>query len=231
MKMSSFLRFIIYTIVVLLIMVLIFIKKEIKLKQEQTKIVSIISEWQEKGYGVDIEQAIKQKFQLYIKAMAKFISPNTLECYITPEKAQYIAISNVFESLDKEYKIKGVVVNLYEVADIGLYVVKLVIKEKLTNIKYVKDLLPIQILSKTYYNRISVPNTAMVNNDENKFFIWIFNNDKALLREVLIGPSNGVRTVIKSGIMENEYVIINGLSKLKEGIKVRVHSCMNCNNS
>jgi multidrug efflux system membrane fusion protein len=53
-------------------------------------------------------------------------------------------------------------------------------------------------------------------------YLFIYENKKARLRKVTTGPTDGDNIVIKSGLNLDEFVIIDGLDKLVDGIEVSV---------
>jgi len=106
----------------------------------------------------------------------------------------------------------------------GLYVVEMRFKEKIKNgLKLV-----VMVRFNTIKNALVVPNDALIR-DNNQSYLWIIENELAKKVLVKSGISNGEETTIIEGIKENELVAIYGKSGLRDGSKVNLFSCHNCN--
>jgi multidrug efflux system membrane fusion protein len=70
------------------------------------------------------------------------------------------------------------------------------------------------------YPAILVPDRAIAT-DQAQRFVWVVNQDNIVeYRKVVLGAHIGQSRVIKEGLKTGDWVVIEGLQKLKPGIKV-----------
>jgi membrane fusion protein, multidrug efflux system len=79
-----------------------------------------------------------------------------------------------------------------------------------------------QILVETLHQATVVP-TAAVQHTTTEDFVFLINADHTVTsKTVVMGPASGDDTVIKSGLLPGQHVVINGADKLINGSKVLV---------
>ena len=77
-----------------------------------------------------------------------------------------------------------------------------------------------RVRSSTPYPAILLPDRAIAT-DQAQRFVWVVNQDSQVeYRKVVLGAPIGQSRVIKEGLNAGEWVVIEGLQKLKPGIKV-----------
>lgn len=82
----------------------------------------------------------------------------------------------------------------------------------------------VKILVKTLHNATVVP-TAAVQHSTTKDFVYIVNSDHTVTaQKIVMGPTSGDDTVIKSGVLLGQKIVINGADKLINGSKVIIQA-------
>jgi membrane fusion protein, multidrug efflux system len=77
-------------------------------------------------------------------------------------------------------------------------------------------------LVETLHQATVVP-TAAVQHTTTEDFVFLINADHTVTsKTVVMGPASGDDTVIKSGLLPGQHVVINGADKLINGSKVLV---------
>jgi RND family efflux transporter MFP subunit len=69
---------------------------------------------------------------------------------------------------------------------------------------------------------VVVPNRAVQTSHDDSRFVWIVIGDKAQRRFVEIGDLSDFGVEVKSGLSENEQVIVEGYQKISEGMKISI---------
>jgi multidrug efflux system membrane fusion protein len=81
-----------------------------------------------------------------------------------------------------------------------------------------------QILVETLHQATVVP-TAAVQHTTTEDFVFLINADHTVIpKTVVMGPASGDDTVIKSGLLPGQHVVVNGADKLINGSKVLVET-------
>lgn len=82
----------------------------------------------------------------------------------------------------------------------------------------------VRLLIKTLKGVTLVP-TGAVQNSPTTLFVYVVKPDDTIeMRPVAVGPAEGQRTVIESGLAEGEQVVVDGLDKLAPGMAVKPHT-------
>lgn len=71
-------------------------------------------------------------------------------------------------------------------------------------------------------NVLAIKNECIKTDKENKTYVYLIENNTAIIKYVEIGLSDGYKTQIKSGLNENDKVVINPPIELTDGQKVNV---------
>jgi len=79
-----------------------------------------------------------------------------------------------------------------------------------------------QILVRTLKNAVVVPTAAIQHTTTEDFVYLINNNQTVTVKPVKMGPASGNDTVIKSGLLAGQSVVVEGADKLMDGSKVNV---------
>ncbi len=81
----------------------------------------------------------------------------------------------------------------------------------------------VRVLVDTLHDTAVVP-TSAIQRGAPGTFVYVVNADTTVsVRKVELGPVDGERIAIKSGLKTGERVVIDGADKLKDGIKVTLH--------
>jgi len=80
----------------------------------------------------------------------------------------------------------------------------------------------VRMLVDTRTNRVTVPSAAIQRGAEG-LFVYVIKEDKSLsMRPVKTGVAEGSRVVIESGVEAGERVVVDGMDRLRDGMKVEV---------
>jgi membrane fusion protein, multidrug efflux system len=76
----------------------------------------------------------------------------------------------------------------------------------------------------TMANATVAPNAAIQQGAQGAF-VYVVNNDNTVsVRQIKVGPVDGERTAITSGLKPGENVVIDGVDRLRDGAKVNVRN-------
>lgn len=80
----------------------------------------------------------------------------------------------------------------------------------------------IKILVDTLSQAVLVPTPAVLSGAPGDYVYLVNSNDTVSVRKVTLGPSDGTRTAILSGLSAGETVVTDGTDRLSEGAKISV---------
>jgi membrane fusion protein, multidrug efflux system len=80
----------------------------------------------------------------------------------------------------------------------------------------------VRLLVDTMTGATLAPNAAIQLGASGNFVYLLSEDSTVLKRDVTIGPSDGKRTVIASGLKAGDQVVIDGVDRLRDGAKVKV---------
>jgi membrane fusion protein, multidrug efflux system len=80
----------------------------------------------------------------------------------------------------------------------------------------------VKLLVDTLQNALLVPTAAVQSGAPGNFVYRVNSNDTVSVVKVGIGASDGVHTVISSGLQANDTVVTDGMDRLSDGAKIRV---------
>jgi multidrug efflux system membrane fusion protein len=81
----------------------------------------------------------------------------------------------------------------------------------------------IQLLVDTLRNAAVVPTSAIQRGAPGTFVYVVGDDLKVSVRKVELGPVDGERVAVKSGLKPGEKVVTDGADKLRDGVEVRLH--------
>jgi multidrug efflux system membrane fusion protein len=79
-----------------------------------------------------------------------------------------------------------------------------------------------RLLVNTIKNAVIVPTSSVLNGSMGQFVYVVKPDNTVTVRPVKVGPVDGERTSIKSGLQVGERVVIDGSDRLKEGAKITI---------
>jgi multidrug efflux system membrane fusion protein len=79
-----------------------------------------------------------------------------------------------------------------------------------------------RLLVDTLHNAILVPNAAVQTGAPGTFVYLVNADDTVSVRVIKAGPTDGVHTVIASGLAVGDKVVIDGVDRLKDGAKIMI---------
>ncbi|HXB28546.1 MAG TPA: efflux RND transporter periplasmic adaptor subunit, partial [Puia sp.] len=79
----------------------------------------------------------------------------------------------------------------------------------------------LRILNNSSNQSILIPYRAAVEQMA-EYFVYIVNDDSVAQRKVFLGQRIRDMVIVKSGLKENEIIVVDGVQKLKDGTKVKV---------
>jgi len=90
------------------------------------------------------------------------------------------------------------------------------------NLLFPNQFVNTRLLVNTIRNAVIVPTSAVLNGSMGQFVYVVKPDNTVTVRPVKVGPVDGERTSIKSGLQVGERVVIDGSDRLKEGAKITV---------
>ncbi|MGF6771101.1 multidrug efflux system membrane fusion protein [Paraburkholderia sp. GAS199] len=90
------------------------------------------------------------------------------------------------------------------------------------NVLFPNQFVNTRLLVDTIKNAVIVPTPAVLNGSMGTFVYVVKPDNTVTVRQVKIGPVDGERTSIKSGLQVGERVVIDGSDRLKEGAKITI---------
>jgi membrane fusion protein, multidrug efflux system len=79
-----------------------------------------------------------------------------------------------------------------------------------------------RLLIDTIHNAVIVPTSAVLNGSSGQFVYVVKSDDTVTVRPVKVGPIDGERTSIASGLSVGERVVTDGSDRLREGAKITI---------
>ena len=80
----------------------------------------------------------------------------------------------------------------------------------------------VRMLVDTRENAVTVPSSSLQRGAQG-LFVYVLNEDRTVtMRVVKTGPTEGTRVVIESGVKAGERVVIDGMDRLRDGMRVEV---------
>nr|WKF59286.1 Multidrug resistance protein MdtA [Paraburkholderia busanensis] len=90
------------------------------------------------------------------------------------------------------------------------------------NLLFPNQFVNTRLLVDTIKDAVIVPTTAVLNGSMGQFVYVVKPDNTVTVRPVKVGPVDGERTSIKSGVQVGERVVIDGSDRLKEGAKITI---------
>jgi multidrug efflux system membrane fusion protein len=91
-----------------------------------------------------------------------------------------------------------------------------------SNLLFPNQFVNTRLLVNTIKDAVIVPTSAVLNGSMGQFVYVVKADNTVTVRPVKIGPVDGERTSIKSGLQVGERVVIDGSDRLKEGAKITI---------
>jgi membrane fusion protein, multidrug efflux system len=89
-------------------------------------------------------------------------------------------------------------------------------------ILFPNEFVNVKLLVDTLHNALLVPTAAVQSGAPGNFVYRVNANNTVSVTKVAIGASDGVHTVITSGLQANDTVVTDGMDRLSDGAKIRV---------
>lgn len=89
-------------------------------------------------------------------------------------------------------------------------------------ILFPNEFVNVKLLVDTLQNALLVPTAAVQSGAPGNFVYRVNSNDTVSVIKVGVGASDGVHTVISSGLQANDTVVTDGMDRLSDGAKIRV---------
>jgi multidrug efflux system membrane fusion protein len=90
------------------------------------------------------------------------------------------------------------------------------------NLLFPNQFVNARLLVDTIHDAVIVPTSAVLNGSMGQFVYVVKDDSTVTVRPVKIGPVDGERTSIASGLQTGERVVIDGSDRLKEGAKITI---------
>jgi membrane fusion protein (multidrug efflux system) len=79
----------------------------------------------------------------------------------------------------------------------------------------------LRILNNSNSQSLLIPYRACVEQMA-EYFVYVVNEDTVAQRKVFLGQRIRDMAIVKSGLQENEIIVVDGVQKLKDGSRVKV---------
>ena len=191
------------------------------------QIASIYSEWTQNGKPVNVLRANKKTFRIYEKTTVKLSKEGTLEGFITRDLFQKIRIGQNFYLEQNSDNPIGSVAEISDATDInnGLYGITLKTTKKVSFAN--PGIIPVRINTRNIENIIYVPVRSVLK-EGGSSYVWVADKGIAKKIQVVTADSDDLNVVLKSGIKQGDFIIVDGLSVINVGDVVFVHKCDGC---
>ena len=90
------------------------------------------------------------------------------------------------------------------------------------NLLFPNQFVNARLLVDTIHDAVIVPTSAVLNGSMGQFVYVVQPDSTVTVRQVKIGPVDGERTSIASGLQAGERIVIDGSDRLKEGAKITI---------
>jgi multidrug efflux system membrane fusion protein len=90
------------------------------------------------------------------------------------------------------------------------------------NLLFPNQFVNARLLVDTIHDAVIVPTSAVLNGSMGQFVYVVQPDNTVTVRQVKIGPVDGERTSIASGLQAGERIVIDGSDRLKEGAKITI---------
>jgi multidrug efflux system membrane fusion protein len=90
------------------------------------------------------------------------------------------------------------------------------------NLLFPNQFVNARLLVDTIHDAVIVPTSAVLNGSMGQFVYVVQDDSTVTVRPVKLGPVDGERTSIASGLQPGERVVIDGSDRLKEGAKITI---------
>jgi len=130
------------------------------------------------------------------------------------------------EAWDRGFKVKlgsGELVTVDNLIDVTTGTVKL--KAKFVNgdlALFPNQFVNARMLLDTRKGVIIIPSAALQRGSQGSFVYVVKDDSTVSVRPVKLGPSDGERVAVESGVSVGERVVVDGMDRLREGAKVQV---------
>ena len=203
----------IFLILFFLVMVFAVVFRQHSVTREINRdIVSAISEWAEKGKPVVVTKLKAADVKMYRKVTVTLSGLSFCHAYVPGIVKDQLRIGQtVFSSINPAV-VLGQVSRVFNDIDLdtGMYYIEIAVN----NPKVLGNNPVVFVNVDTFEKVICVPN-EILSYDNDSYFLWIVENNKALKKRVVIERRNGYGAIIKTGLTEGDLVVIEGFSNLK----------------
>lgn len=209
----------IYFILVLVSFFLIVWKQQDVIRERNQTVVSSVSEWEEKGRPVVVEEVRKKDVPLYIKVTAWQIGDRLFEGHVSKDIRDKLSVGQEMVFLVDGKEVNGSIAKIADEISIetGMYPVHVSAAETF----HLEGWVVAYAHTETMHDVICVPN-EVIDKEGEISFVWKAVDGKAVRQEIAVGQRDGYGAMVTQGLKEGDLVIIKGFSSLSEGDKINV---------
>jgi multidrug efflux pump subunit AcrA (membrane-fusion protein) len=205
----------------------VIIRIQIIQKEEGAKVVSQIELEKSQGKPVDLLQLTSSKMKPVVRATARLKDPQTLVGYVTRDLQGQLRAGQRITSKLPGREIEGRVTFVSREIDYdyAMYPFRATLNRKVS-IDHSKNIsLLIHLGNRKSALQVS---SQIITKEGDDFVIWSADGERAKRNRVTVGTVSGGFSEILSGLEENQRVVTNGFSRLKEGDRLFVRTCTLC---
>lgn len=213
-------RIFIYGAIIVSFVFAVGIKRSIITRKRNRPIISMPSEWKEKGKPVVLEKIARKDIKTYTKITVTGGKQSLFYAYVPERLKQKLQPGQLIFAHDASKKPIGKVVEVSKNInlDTGMFLVKVNLDEKILTDK---SRTIVYVNTGILENVICLPGKVVVLKNGDRY-VWTVKENKALKVPVVVGERTGTGIVIKKGLKDGDLVVLHGYSKLSEGDKVNI---------
>jgi hypothetical protein len=201
------LRFFIYFISLVILMVAIIIKKNDIVHKNRAEIPSIILQWQKYGHPVKVKVMEPQTFTTKQRALARVLTPTQLIAHLPRTRTLFIVPGSVFESGENGNKIKGRVDDIQNAGE-ETGILALTLRADAPLNFPAGQMIPISIAARAIPQAFVLPTEAVLRNGES--YVWKVVDNQVVKAAVTTAPGDEQVVLIEKGLSKGDQVIIQG---------------------
>jgi multidrug efflux pump subunit AcrA (membrane-fusion protein) len=199
-----------------LVILALFIYRIHLYNHEANKEINAIHEIQkQRGIPVKVLDAKKQSYDVYQRVSAIQTDSGLVMTYVTGHMKDRFIPGQYVECVCGDTTLKGKVVFVANRPDvnIGLYAIRVQLNKPSSCNEHIMH---IRVRTRQYKNVNVLPNESITTRD-NKKYVWKIVDSKAVLAPITIEHTDGLYTVIKSGLKNGDLIVYRGTVFLKDG--------------
>jgi len=213
-------RILIYLVSAFFIIFSIIFKQNVVTEKRNKKIVSTYSEWHESGKPVAVKTVVKGNAKLFTKITVVPVSGGEYEGYVPRNIKEKLSSGQDVVIKGDDAGTTGKVVFVADTinVDTGMFQVKLTFPG---DFHETSGRPVVYIHTGSYSNVICVPNDVFDKKGDD-YLLWVVEDGRAHQRIVQVRERNGYGAIIREGLKEGDWLIVQGFTQISENDKLNI---------